>query len=103
MSWDYELANALKERRTGSPAIILEGTIEAVSPLTVSLYGGEIMAPPAPLAGVFCAQGFYRDKDSGHLFLEPWKAGDKAVCCWMGQTLVILGRKAAPDKQIEVR
>ena len=26
---------------------------------------------------LFCAQGFYRDADSGHLELEAWKSGDR--------------------------
>lgn len=103
-AWDYELARALRglgqgERRTE----ILEGTVVSTSPLTVSLFGGEVMAPPAPLKALFCAQGFYRDAGSGHLELETWKLGDQVCCCWMGNTVVILGRLAAPDEVLDVR
>ena len=93
MSWDYELANEI--RRVGrvppSPAL-LRGTVVKLSPLTVSLCDGEVMAPPMELNCVVAAQGFYRDKDNGHLYLEKWKTGDMVVCGLMGKTVVILGR-----------
>ena len=79
-AWDYELARELRGLGRGAGRTeILEGTVVSVSPLTVSLFGGEVMAPPAPLQTLFCAQGFYRDADSGHLELESWKSGDR-VC-----------------------
>lgn len=104
MSLDYELAREL--RRLGgeeSGPMILEGTVVKTAPLTVSLYGGEVMAPPMPLETAFCAQGFYRSRSDGHLYLDAWRTGDRAVCCIMGRTLVVLGKLAAPDRQIEVR
>ena len=69
-AWDYELARELRGLGRGAGRTeILEGTVVSVSPLTVSLFGGKVMAPPAPLQTLFCAQGFYRDADSGHLEL----------------------------------
>ena len=112
-AWDYELARELRGlgrgagrteiRRGAGRTEILEGTVVSVSPLTVSLFGGEVMAPPAPLQTLFCAQGFYRDADSGHLELESWKSGDRVCCCWMGKTVVVLGRLSEPDEALDVR
>ena len=104
MDWDYQLAKRLKKSETkkSSPPG-LEGTVVSVSPLTVSLFGGKVMAPPAPLQTLFCAQGFYRDADSGHLELESWKSGDRVCCCWMGKTVVVLGRLSEPDEALDVR
>ena len=94
MSWDYELAKAIMQSRCGkSPApVILEGTVVSTTPLKLSFWDGEIMAPPLKLDSVVAAQGFYRDRQNGHLLLEQWKTGDKTVCCLMDQTVVILGR-----------
>ena len=100
---DYKLAKELKNLPAGKRPELMEGTVESTGPLTVSLYGGEVMAPPAKLEVLFCAQGFYRDKDDGHLYLETWKTGDRVLCGWMGKTVVILGRLAAPGEQMEVR
>lgn len=103
-AWDYELAKELRNlgQRKERPEI-LEGTVVSVSPLTVSLYGGEVMAPPAPLEALFCAQGFYRNEHTGHLELETWKAGDRVCCCWMGKTVVVLGRLADPAETLDER
>lgn len=81
MSWDYELAKSIKgvgkSAATGTP--LLEGTVVSRTPLTISLYGGEVMAPPAPLEVL-------NGTDEGY------EIGDRTVCGWMGQTLVLLGR-----------
>ena len=107
MSPDYELAQELKrlgsDSGRGELQGNLEGTVVSGSPLKISLYGGEIMAPPLPLKTLFCAQGFYRDADSGHLELEAWKSGDRVCCCWMGKTVVVLGRLSEPDEALDVR
>lgn len=100
---EYELAKELKKRPAGKRPELMEGTVVSTGPLTVSLYGGEVMAPPSKLEALFCAQGFYRDKNDGHLYLETWKTGDRVLCAWMGKTVVILGRLAAPGEQMEVR
>ena len=91
MDWDYQLAKRLKqpEKKRPSPPGI-EGEVVSTSPLTVSLYGGEVMAPPAPLAVVESAPGY---TVSNHAIQKlPWQVGDRVVCCWMGKTLVVLGR-----------
>lgn len=91
MDWDYQLAKRLNqsERKRPSPPGI-EGEVVSTSPLTVSLYGGEVMAPPAPLAVVESAPGY---TVSGHDIQKlPWHVGDRVVCCWMGKTLAVLGR-----------
>jgi hypothetical protein len=41
--------------------------------------------------------------DSGHLELEAWKSGDRVCCCWMGKTVVVLGRLSEPDEALDVR
>lgn len=92
MSWEYELAKEVRRPVQTGPPSILEGEVVSTSPLTVSLCGGEVMAPPMPLNCVVAAQGFYRSSSDGHLYLEAWKSGDKVACCLMGQTVVILGR-----------
>lgn len=102
-AWDYALARALRDLPKGQIPALVEGAVVSAAPLTVSLYGGEVMAPPAPLQVLFCAQGFYRDKDNGHVYLETWRAGDRVLCGWMGKTVVILGRLAEPGEQIKVR
>ncbi len=82
-AWDYELARELRGLGRGAGRTeILEGTVVSVSPLTVSLFGGEVMAPPAPLQTLFCAQGFYRDAGSGHLELSPEVRGPGAAVGW---------------------
>lgn len=81
MDWDYQLAKRLKqekERRSGSPG--LEGVVVSDSPLTISLYGGEVMAPPAQLILVDSLRGL------------DWEAGERVVCIWMDKALVVLGR-----------
>ena len=91
MDWDYQLARRLNqsERKRPSPPGI-EGEVVSTSPLTVSLYGGEVMAPPAPLAVVESAPGY---TVSNHSIQKlPWRVGDRVVCCWMGKRLVVLGR-----------
>lgn len=104
-AWDYELARKLK-RQTSAAATapkILEGVVARVSPLTVSLCGGEVMAPPLPLNAVVGAQGLYRDAESGHLYLETWKTGDRVCCALMGGTVVILGRLGGTNWTIPER
>lgn len=103
MDWAYKLAKELKAIPADKRPELMEGSVVSTGPLTVSLYGGEVMAPPAKLEALFCAQGFYRDKDNGHLYLETWNTGDRVLCAWVGKTVVILGRLAAPGEQIEVR
>lgn len=91
MDWDYQLAKRLKGMNS-APADTpgLEGEVVSTSPLTVSLYGGEVMAPPAPLAVAESAPGY---TVSGHAIQKlPWQVGDRVVCCWMGKTLAVLGR-----------
>lgn len=104
-SWDYELARALRELPASGvrEPVVLEGTVVQTAPLTVSLCGGEVMAPPMLLECVPLAQGLYRDRTNGHLYLEAWKPGDRAVCCLMGGTVVILGKLAGTGWQIPVR
>ena len=59
MTWDYELARRIRagQERREAPAG-LEGEVVRTDPLTVSLYGGEVMAPPAPLKVVEHAPGY---------------------------------------------
>ena len=104
-AWDYELARKLKRQTSASATAptILEGTVVRVSPLTVSLCGGEVMAPPLPLDAVVGAQGLYRNKDNEHLYLETWKAGDRVCCALMGGTVVILGRLGGTNWTIPER
>lgn len=103
MDLAYKLAKELKGLPADKRPELMEGSVVSTGPLTVSLYGGAVMAPPAKLEVLFCAQGFYRDKDDGHLYLETWKTGDRVLCAWVGKTVVILGRLAAPGEQLEVR
>ncbi len=90
MSWDYELATALKGTGGKQPPGLLEGEVVSAAPLTVSVYDGHVMAPPAPLAVLTGAAG-YEVRDH-QLLPRPWQAGDRVVCGWMGQTLAVLGR-----------
>ena len=81
MSWDYDLAKRIKQgqgQRSSSTG--LEGKVEKTSPLTICLYGGEVMAPPAELILVDSLRGV------------DWDRGDRVVCIWMGKALVVLGR-----------
>lgn len=103
MSWDYEVAKEIRRpAQSGSPAI-LKGKVVSISPLTVSLCDGEVMAPPMPLNCVVAAQGLYRSLLDGHLYLDTWAPGDEVVCCLMGQTVVILGRLGGTAWTIPVR
>ena len=90
MTWDYELANRIKDRGQGNQAPCLEGEVVSAAPLIVSLYDGEVMAPPAPLKVVESAPGY---TVSGYVIQKlPWRVGDRVVCAWMGRALVVLGR-----------
>ena len=91
MTWDYELARRIRagQERREAPAG-LEGEVVRTDPLTVSLYGGEVMAPPAPPKVVEHAPG---DTVVQHVIRKlSWNVGDRVVCCWMGKSVVILGR-----------
>ena len=91
MALDYELARTLRGLgRGGGASPLLEGEVVSTAPLTVSVYNGEVMAPPAPIAVLPGASG-YEVRDH-QLVSRPWEAGNRAVCGWMGQTLVVLGR-----------
>ena len=92
MSWDYELARAMRPQKQGPPG--LEGKVVSTVPLTISLLDGEVMAPPAALAVVEGAPG---DTVTEHAIQRlPWRVGDRVVCIWMGKALVILGRLEEP-------
>lgn len=91
MSWDYELAREIKQRgKPPSGTALLEGTVEQTAPLTVSLYGGEIMAPPMPLRVTASAPGY--ELSDHTLYLHQWQKGERVACAMMGKTLVVLGR-----------
>lgn len=91
MAWDYELAREIKQQgKPPSGTALLEGTIVQTAPLTVSLYGGEIMAPPMPLRVTASAPGY--ELSDHTLRLRPWQDGDRVACAMMGKTLVVLGR-----------
>ncbi|MEG0780566.1 MAG: hypothetical protein RR426_08170 [Oscillospiraceae bacterium] len=91
MAWDYALAEELHRlsKGAGAPAL-LEGTVISTAPLTFSLYGGELMAPPLPLRLTAAAPGY--DLRDHSLSLHPWQVGDHAVCTLLGKALVVLGR-----------
>ena len=90
MDWDYALAARMKRRDGEGRPPCVEGRVEACDPFTVSLYGGEVMAPPAPLAVVESAPGY---TVSDHAIQKlPWQVGDRVACLWMGRVLVVLGR-----------
>lgn len=81
MSWDYDFAQelkALKSTQAGAP--LLEGSIVSKQPLTISLYGGEVMAPPLPLRLTATAAAI------------KWEPGQSALCAMMGKTLVVIDR-----------
>lgn len=105
MSWDYELAKGLKNMGRGGSAapVALEGEVVKTSPLTISLYGGEVMAPPMEVDAVVCAQGFYRSLSDGRLYLEQWRTGDRVACVLVGQKIVILGKLGGTSWQIPER
>ena len=92
MSWDYELARAMRPQQQGPPG--LEGRVVSTAPLTISLLDGEVMAPPAALAVVEGAPGYTVTEHT--IQRLPWQVGDRAACIWMGKTLVILGRLEEP-------
>ena len=91
MTWDYELARRIRagQERREAPAG-LEGEVVRTDPLTVSLYGGEVMAPPAPQKVVEHAPGYTVVKHVNRKL--SWNVGARVVCCWMGKSVVILGR-----------
>ena len=67
MAWDYELARTLRGLgRGGGASPLLEGEVVSTAPLTVSVYNGEVMAPPAPIAVLPGASGYeVRDHRAG--------------------------------------
>ena len=76
-AWDYELARELRGLGQGAGRTeILEGTVVSVSPLTVSLFGGEVMAPPAPLQTLFCGFTGTRTAD-----IWSWSPGSPGTGC----------------------
>nr|DAF51060.1 MAG TPA: hypothetical protein [Siphoviridae sp. ctFIm6] len=79
MSWEYELAREIKRPAGGGSPALLRGTVVKTEPLTISLCGGEVMAPPMALECVSSARGV-------------WTRGERVVCGLDGQTVIILGR-----------
>lgn len=81
MSWDYEFARRLRQgqSRAQTPAL-LEGTVVATAPLTISLYGGEVMAPPMELRTTSQTAGM------------SWEVGEKALCACLGKALILLAK-----------
>ena len=92
MSWDYELARAMRPQKQGPPG--LEGKVVSTAPLTISLLDGEVMAPPAALAVVEGAPGYTVTEHPSQRL--PWQVGDRVACLWMGKPLVRLGRLEEP-------
>lgn len=91
MTWDYELAQEIKKRgKPPSGTALLEGTVVKTAPLTISLYGGEIMAPPMKLEVTASAPGY--ELSNHTLYLHQWQEGERVACALMGKTLVVLGR-----------
>ena len=82
MSWDYELARAMRPQQQGPPG--LEGRVVSTAPLTISLLDGEVEGAPGYTVTEHTIQRL------------PWQVGDRAACIWMGKTLVILGRLEEP-------
>ena len=76
MTWDYELARRIRagQERREAPAG-LEGEVVRTDPLTVSLYGGEVMAPPAPLKVVEHAPGTRSSNTSSGSCPGTWGTG----------------------------
>ncbi len=81
MSWDYEFARRIRkdQGRTQTPAL-LEGTVVSADPLTISLYGGEVMAPPMALRTTSQTAGL------------SWAVGEKALCACLGKALILLDK-----------
>lgn len=78
MAWDHELASAIKKQpRVAQPYYI--GTVVHTSPLTLSLLGGEILAPPVPVLQTATAAA------------QTWVAGDQAACL-LGASLLVLDK-----------
>ena len=91
MSWAYTFAQELKKLgRTGGPSSLVEGEVVRTNPLTVSLYGGEVMAPPLPLRVAAAAPGY--TLVDHQLSPYQWQGGERVVCGWLGKAVVILGR-----------
>ena len=90
-AWDYELARELRSiGRGGGGTEILEGTVAAVSPLKIALLGGEVMAPPAPLAVPEHLPG--NPVADGGVARRERVEGEGVCGCWMCKTVVVLGR-----------
>lgn len=81
MKWDYEMAKELKKLapKSGHSAL-MEGKVVRLVPLTLSLYGGQVMAPPMPLRMTELASG------------REWKLGQTALCVPLGKSLVVIDR-----------
>lgn len=91
MAWDYDLAGEIKKLgKPPSATALLEGTVVKTAPLTISLYEGEIMAPPMPLKVTASAPGY--ELSDHTLYLHQWQEGERVACAMMGKTLVVLGR-----------
>lgn len=91
MAWDYEMAKKLRElAKPGENVSLLEGDVVRVAPLTISLYGGEVMAPPMRLKVAAAAPGY--ELVNHQLSLHQWRVGEKVVCAAIGKMLVVLGR-----------
>lgn len=80
MSWDYELASELKKLgRQPKTTSYCEATVERENPLTFSVLGGEVLAPPLRLTMTQTARA------------RSWETGDKAAALF-GSGLVILDK-----------
>lgn len=82
MDWDYAMAKKLKimAGRTAASSPFLEGTVVRKQPLTVSLCGGEVMAPPLKI------------RLTGRLAGSTWEPGQHVLCAIMDKSLVLIDR-----------
>lgn len=85
--WANDLARRIKPRdKSGEPPAALLGTVVENAPLKVSLYGGEIFAPPMPLRTTATVAALLAQVP------KQLNKGDSVLCAIVGTACIVIDK-----------
>lgn len=84
-TWANQLARRIKpEGKSGEPPVALLGKVITAAPLKLSLFGGEIFAPPMQLLQSTVLTGLIQ--------ADELQAGDRVICVVAERTCVAIDK-----------
>lgn len=85
--WANDLARRIQPReKSGEPPAALLGTVVETAPLKVSLYGGEIFAPPMPLRTTSTVEYLLAQTP------KKLNKGDNVLCAIVGTACIAIDK-----------